>query len=310
MLRFVFTDIYDKELIAYPLSVTINMEEGVPADDLTATFCYFESDELKGVKVYDESEVVFTGVVDEQITSSFERGDILKINARSMAAVLLDNESVPVSYNHPSTSVIESRHIKPFGIRASEELSDTYFGTHTVLKGESNYKAVESFCKKVYNTTPRINNSGEFCFDGVNKGENVVFSNDGKGIDYCEFSENIKRCEPISKVRIKVVNSSGYHSVVENEDAIKRGIVRERYLNAVLTDTPAIYAQSMIKNSNKKAYCVTLLCKGQHVGAFGCNAVIKDSIKGELDNLYVSAVRYQINNDKEVTTITLKRKDI
>lgn len=310
MLRFVFTDIYDNELSQYPLSTTINMEEDVPADDLTAIFRFFESAELKSVVVYDEDKVIFTGVIDEQITVSSKKGSQVKINSRSMAALLLDNESVPISYNQPDTAVIESRHILPFGIRAENGYNDTYFGTHTVQKGESNYKAVDDFSKKVYNSSIRVKESGELCFSGINKSESVVFSNSKNGINYCELTESIRRCEPISKVRIKVVNSSGYHSVVENESAVKRGIVRERYLNAVLTDTPAMYARLMINNSNKKAYSITLVCKGQYVGVFGCNAVVKDSIKGEIDNLYVSCVRYQLGANGETTTLTLKRKDV
>ncbi len=310
MLSFVFTDIYDNTLNQYPLSVTINMEEDVPADSLFATFKYFESSELKTVKVYDDTTVVFTGVVDEQVTKSSEKGDFLSISARSLAALLLDNESVPISYNNPSTAVISQRHLKPFSIRSTENLSDTYFGTHTVYKGESNYKAVDGFSKKVYKNTVRVNENGELSFSGIAKNKSVVFSNTQEGIPYHSFAENIKRCEPVSKVRIKVVNSSGYHTVVENKSAIKKGIVRERYLNAVLTDTPAVYAQSIIKNSNKKAYELSLKCKGQRLDTFGCDAVVEDSPKGELTGLYVSSVRYEQNGSKETTVVTLKRKEV
>lgn len=310
MLNFVFTDIYDEEHSVYPVSVTVNMDEGVPADDLLATFHRFTSSQLKSVVVYDENSVVFTGIVDEQITLSNESSEYIKISARSMAAVLLDNESVPISYNYPSVSVIEERHLKPFSVKVSENLSDTYFGTHTVLKGESNYKAVESFANKVYSKSVRVNEKGELSFFGAKKDKSVVFSNDGSGISYYGFCENIKRCEEISKVRIKLINSSGYHSVVENEDAVKRGVVRERYLNCVLTDTPATYAQSMIKNGSKKAYSITLSCEGQHLSTFGCDATVLGSICGDIKNLYVSSIRYALSDKKEVTVITLKRKEV
>ncbi len=310
MLNFVFTDIYDKEHSVYPVSVTINMDEDVPADDLLATFHYFTATQLKSVVVYDENDVVFSGIVDEQITQSDSSDEYTKISARSMAAVLLDNESVPVSYNYPSVSVIEERHLKPFKVKANGRLSDTYFGTHTVLKGESNYKAVESFANKLYSSSVRVNQKGELSFFGSKNDESVVFSNDEKGISYHGFCENIKRCEEISKVRIKLSNSSGYHSIVENEDAVKRGVQRERYLNCVLTDTPASYAQSMIKNGSKKAYSITLNCEGQHLSTFGCNATVLGSICGDIENLYVSSIRYALNDKKEVTVITLKRKEV
>lgn len=310
MLRFIMTDIFENKIEQYPLSCTINMEEDVPADSLFASFHFFECNELKSVEVYDKDELIFKGLVDEQLTRINENGDFIELSARNMASILLDNESVPVSYNNPSTAVIKKKHLSPFLMDTKEQTNDTYFGNLTVLKGESNYKALESFCKKVYKKIVRVEKTGEVSFNGIKKDKTVCFSNDNKGIAYQEFSENIKRCEDISKVKIKVVNSSGYHTVVENKDAVKRGIVRERYLNAVLTDTPVVFAQTMINKAKQKSYLISLKCKGQQLGVFGCDALVKDRKKGELSNLYVSSVRYSLNSKGETTAVTLKRKDV
>lgn len=311
MLSFEFVDINDNVVqINDPYTLSINMEENVPCDDMVAVFAHVPCDELKSVRVYDNDTLVFSGIVDEQQRISTDDGAFLKIVARSMAAHLVDNESVPVSYMHPSVSVIENRHTKPFGVRVTGERDTTYFGTQTVKKGDTNWQAVEDFAKNVYMNTPRINQSAELDFSGVQNDTLSFFSNNGDGIRYTTLTENIKRCEEISTVRIKVTNSSGYHSVIENADAISRGIKRERYLNSVLTDTPAIYADSMIKNGRKKSYEITLSCIGQHMSVFGNCAVVKDSVCGEIDRLYVSAVRYRLSAKQEVTTVTLKRKDV
>lgn len=311
MLSFEFLDINDNVVqINDPYTLNINMEENVPCDDMTAVFDYAPCDEFKSVRVYDNDTLLFSGIVDEQQRISTDSGTFLKIVARSMAAHLVDNESVPISYMHPSVSVIESRHLRPFGVRVTGERDTTYFGTQTVKKGDTNWQAVEDFAKNVYMNTPRVNQNGELDFCGVQNDTLSVFSNNGDGIRYTKFSENIKRCEEISTVRIKVTNSSGYHSTVENADALKRGIKRERYLNAVLTDTPAVYADSMIKNGRKKSYEITLVCVGQHMSVFGNCAVVRDSMCGEIKNLYVSAVRYRLSAKEEVTTVTLKRKDV
>lgn len=310
MLTFEFLDINDNVvLINDPYTLNINMEENVPCDDMTAVFAYVDCDELKSVKVCDNDTVVFCGVVDEQQRISSESGAFLKIVARSMAAHLVDNESVPISYMHPSISVIENRHTKPFGISIAGEHDNTYFGTQTVKKGDTNWQAVEDFSKNVYMSTPRVNANGELILGGVQNDTLTVFSNNGGGIRYTQFKENIKRCEEISTVRIKVTNSSGYHSTVENADALRRGIKRERYLNAVLTDTPATYADSMIRNGRKKSYEITLKCIGQHMSVLGNRAKVLDSMCGNIDSLYVSAVRYQLSVKEEVTIITLKRKE-
>lgn len=311
MLRFVFTDIFDNELIAdTPVSMTVNMEEGVPADDMTAVFVRFDTDELKDVRILDDDTVVFTGIVDEQQTICNEKGEFIKVVARSMAARLLDNESVPISYTHPCTDVIASRHLIPFGVRVSDDKNTTYFGTQTVLKGATNWQAVEDFSKNAFSTVPRVNEKGELEFETDKKREQVVFSNTGEGIRYLSFTESVKRCEEISSVRIKVTNACGYNSVVENKDAVNRKILRERYLNAVLTDTPAEFADRMIKNGRAKAYSVTLQCVGQCLKIFNNSAVIKDSVCGEIDGLYISSIRYQLSSDKDITTVTLKRKEV
>ncbi len=312
MLSFVFTDIYNEKVtVKNPLSMTVNIEQGVPADDMTAVFPYFSANELKDVVVYKNDKVVFTGVVDEQQSICSAYGQFKKIAARSMAALLLDNESEPVSYNNPSSYVIASRHALPFGVKLTDTSVDTYFGVQTVQKGSTNWQAIEDFSKNVYMTTPRVNERGELSFKGIESEKEVVFSNSSQdGISYTEFTQNIKRCEEISRVCIKVTNSCGYHSVVENPDAINRGIDKVRYLNSVLTDTPAVYADNMIKNSRKKAYVVTLECPGCHLDVFANSARITDSICGEIDSLYVCSVHYTLNHKEDVTKITLKRKDV
>lgn len=311
MLSFIFTDINDNEIkVDAPLTLTVNMEENVPADDMVAVFPFFDCEQLKDVRVKSGDTVVFTGIVDEQQSVCTDNTKYIKIVARSMAAKLIDNESVPISYMHPSVSVIEARHTKPFGVKVISDSDTTYFGTQTVLKGETNWKAVEDFSKNAYSKVPRVNERGELDFSGVIKDEEVVFSNAGDGIRYTSFTENIKRCEEISAVRIKVTNSSGYHTVVENEDALSRGIQRERYLNAVLTDTPAAFADNMIKNGRAKAYTITLECNGQHLSTFGKSARVLGSICGDIENLYVSSIRYQLSTKSDVTVLTLKRKEV
>ncbi|MCR5652877.1 MAG: hypothetical protein K6F88_03660, partial [Ruminococcus sp.] len=49
------------------ISLSINQEENVPADDLSVTLAYdSELPELYGLKLKDNEETVFSGIVDEQ----------------------------------------------------------------------------------------------------------------------------------------------------------------------------------------------------------------------------------------------------
>lgn len=310
MLRFDFTDIDDNKVVVNnPLSMSINIEENVPADDMVVTFACFAVKELKSVVVYDDDAVVFTGVVDEQQILSNEKGEFVKIVCRSMAAMLLDNESVPVSYYQPSSEVIALRHIRPYGLTLKDSENVTYFSNQTVHKGDSNYRAVEDFSKNMFSSTPRINAHGEVEFKSEIKDPVCVFSNNGDGIAYVDFCESIKRCEEISCVRIKLTNSCGYNSVVENDDAIKRGVVRERCINSLYTQTPAECAKNMIVNGREKSYNITLKCPKRHLELFMRKACVKDRKCTFSSNLYVSSLRYQLDNNTDMTTVVLKRKE-
>lgn len=311
MLKFIFTDVDKNEVVfENPIKLSLNMDENVPADDMSVLFLYREVCELCDVRVFCDDEVVFTGVVDEQQHLMSAGGEFLKITARSLAAKLLDNESVPISYNHPSTSTVLKNHVSPFSIK-SEPHERTSYSTQTVKKGYTNWQAVEDFSKNAYGTTPRVNVLGELVFEKTDDSGCVVFSPfDEKGaVRYLSFVSCIKRCEELSKVKIKAVNCGGYTSVVENKDAINRHIQRERYLNSVLTQTPVQYAQQMIDNAKQKAYYITLKCSGPVLSVFLKNAKVKLFDNKEMNNLYVSSISYNLSKNDDSTTITLKRKE-
>lgn len=311
MLSFIFTDINDREItLTNPLNLSINMEENVPAHDMCVSFLYTDTHELVSVTMTDENNVLFVGVVDEQIRVCDDSGDYLKIVARSMAAKLLDNESVPISYTHPTKEVILKNHANVVSVYCDDTEDDTYFGVQTVRKGFTNWQAVEDFSKNMYHTTPMVSELGILSFENPKKDITTVFSNSGDGVKFQSFYECKKRCEEISKVRIKATNSGGYHTVVENEDACNRKIQRERYLNAVFTNTPVVYAKNMIESSKKKSYYITLKCVGCHIGSFMGGACVKLSDAKMIKDLYVSSVRYNLSNNTDMTTIMLKRKEV
>lgn len=310
MLRFYFTDIYDNELtVTDVISLDINIEEDVPADDMRAKFSYFECDELKSVVVYSDEQVVFTGVVDEQQVIKDIKGEYVKVVARSLASLLLDNESMPVGYTNPGTNLMLRRHLSPFGLKLKSDSERAFYGIQLVLKGDSNYKTVQDFSKKVYGGNPRVNEKGELCFPEKSESAPLVFCDSGQGINYFSYQKNIRRCDEISSVKIKLMGQPDYSAEVVNKNAKSRGIMRQRYLDAYKTDTPAVYAQKMIDNSKKKAFVLTLSCMGRHLGILLKDAIVADSVYGKTDKLYVSALRYSLSENGEYTVVSLKRKD-
>ena len=117
MLTFIIKDVQGREInLHHPLKVSLMTEDGVPADSLRAVFSvYGNVTALYSAEVYNAQEMLFFGYIDEQTTEWGENGTILTISARSMAAILLDNEARPQTYIKPSMPLLMQRHFTPLG---------------------------------------------------------------------------------------------------------------------------------------------------------------------------------------------------
>ena len=309
MLRFFLMDIDGiTHTLTRPLSLTIRMDESIPADDCYVVFAYEPKGELKDIRIMDDDGLVFVGIVDEQEHFIHEKGRFLRISARSLAARLLDNEAMPECYNHPSAKLIYERHVAPFGIKRTEDDDAVYYGEQQVNKGMSQWTVLKNFCVACYSAIPRIGADGVLWMKGVADRGSVCFSDEGDGVVYTEISEKIKRCEEISRVNIKV-NGDGYLYQMDHTEAIRRGIRRERYLNAVLASTPMTCADTMIQNGRNASYAVRLRCPGMLTAKMGCEAVVKNRLLGNIGGLYVSSVSYHMDQNGGTSTITLKRRN-
>ena len=307
MLRCELTDVNGKtHKMPQLLSLQVDVDEGVPADALYALFPYAPTAELCKITLYDGDKPIFIGVIDEEEHIFGSRGTYFKISARSPAAHLLDNEAMPCEYDHPSLSMMYERYVKPFGIGLGTDSDEVFFGEQRVTKGTSCWKGLKTFCIACYLTPPRISSVGVLYPKGLEHDETTVFGRDG--VPYTQLREVKKRCEEISAVRVKASNSGTYSLVIENHAAKDRGVRRERYLNAVLTESPMKCADAMIDNGDVKSYAVYLRCKGCLLGTEGNRAVISDPVLGDRDDLYISAVHYRMNGDGAYSNITLKRR--
>ena len=311
MLSYVATDISGREIILpKALSAVLSMDEDVPADALYAVFPYTKLRELKAISVYENSKLFFVGTVDEEERVVDPAGEYLRMSARSPAAYLLDNEAVPESYNHPSARMIYERHAKPYGIALGDGDDETYFGELDVTKGESRWSAIRSFCNACYSRAPRVSADGVLYMKGVRSKGRVVFGGDVGEFRYTKLTESVKRCEELSRVRVKLSAADGYIHTVDDPDAIARGIVRERCLNAMTTDTPLKCADTMLENSRKKAYSLTLTCPGILPDILGCEADVRADISDKGGELYVSSLKYRVDSHGESTVAVLKRRNV
>ena len=307
MLRCVFRDIKGQRVIMPRLlSLQVNVDENVPADSLYAVFPCMATDELVGVTLYDGDKPLFIGVVDEEERERGAQGNFLKVSARSLAGLLLDNEAMPCVYEHPSLSLIYERYVKPYGIALDGDDDAFCFGEQSVTKGSSCWRVLKKFCNACYSSTPRVSSVGVLYPKGISRGRVTDFGEGG--ICYTALREIGKRCEEISTVYVKTSNVGTYSLPVKNPSAAARGVRRERYLNAVLTESPMRCADAMIANGSAKAYEIRLRCPSCLLGREGDRAILRDAVIGERNDLMISAVHYRMTADGEVSSVTLKRR--
>ncbi|MCH5303401.1 MAG: hypothetical protein J1E41_00935 [Ruminococcus sp.] len=309
MLSFNFTDISGHILsLTNPIYIVINQDENIPADDLSVTFPFIRNaPELCSVEVTDGNSVVFKGIVDEQQNISTEKNAYTKIVVRSMAAMLLDNESKPVSYTNPSTSVIFNRHLYP-------NLISEYRGEELVLndsfnisKGMTDWQAFSSFCIKAFGRVPRIDADGTANFSGVTSDKNIKFSNID-GIKYNSIKENKKRCKLISEVYVKTSQSDIYDTVIVNKDVKNRMVERKRYLDASVSDSLTL-ADTMLRNAALSSVEVTVETPIRLLNVLGAGVSIEDNNLGTISGLKVSSIYYSQTPQGEKTILMLKKEN-
>lgn len=297
------------------IRVEINSEYGVPADDMTVTFSggvpldlwkiYAVQDGFEALKeAKAENGVLFAGIVDE-VTARYDGAERkVTVYARSMAALLLDNECEPGQYIDPTSDVIAAKHILPFGIcecTAQKVKSKRTGGTMTLMRGQSHWAAVNTFCRTFLSSVPRIDFTGRFRTDTYLEGEDIVFDNES-GVFFSQASVKVKRCKRISKV---FARTSGGMVTVSNERAAEDGIVRERRIDLSDSRTGTLSdADRIIEKGEEGALTVSLLCSGYLGDAVGRGAYVSlPEVNG--GRLLVYKTKYVESGGSGRTTVTL-----
>lgn len=313
----IFAGICDGEVVELEnaLTVEINQELGVPADDMTVTFAYggeFPSiyriyaidsrlDDID--KAIEENNVIFSGVVDEIILSADTSCATVTVYARSLAALLIDNECKPSEYVNPSLSVIYYKHLLPFGITLEDKTVNCKSGTLTLHKGSSHYKVLEAFCSDFLGTVPRIDNKGVCHTDCTDTSEGLSFDNE-KGITFEYVSICDNRYSRISKVFVNV-NGSDYDTTVNDSEAENMGIVRQRYLSLLNSKTGTLSdADEIIENGKGDSFSVVLKSNERIINKLGCKASV--SVAQCIGREFiVKSIKYTANSNGEATRIKL-----
>lgn len=304
MMKYVLTDISENEYVFFnPKSVTLIREKYVPADSLDVLFLSNMSEiEFAEIAVFDGKKCIFRGIVDEQVETVSDSGFLLEINARSLAALLLDNEAMPQSCCLPNMQLFMERNFSRLGFNKYIGVDNPKSGSMSITKGTSEWSVLEQYCKKFLDTYPRVNEDGVIDISGGESETTVLTNNDKNRV--ISLSRVKKRCEVISEYRVRTLRGNGYEMIIGNNNADRLNINSVRYLNTVDNRNVGIAScYENIEESNRLYETARIVVSGRLLVNVGDLIVLPDY---GLKNLKVVKMRYEVDGDKELTRLEVE----
>ena len=299
-------------LLENALTVEINSELGVPADDMTVSFSCDSVPHLRriyaakdGASSLEQARargaLLFAGIVDEQVTSVEPFGSTVTVYARSLAALPLDNECESGQYVDPTLEVMFKKHLERFGIKSGSKLRKSCSGgVMNISKGQSHYAAVRKFCTVFLGTIPRVDSVGVFRSDVYETGETVVFGSGG--VDFIGMTVRERRCVRVSCV---TAVSNGGVIRVRNRGAEGDGIIREKRISLLDSSTGTLSdADSIIKSGERKRLTVSLRCVGMLGDIVGSKAKLDRDGFSTLSFVVVKT-KYKAGQGGDTTDVVL-----
>ena len=288
-------------------SVNLKREESAPCDQLEIVFLCEITSQISEILLTDSKGEIFRGVVDEQIVSYSDKVQT-KIVARSMEALLVDNEACPEVFHNPSSALIFSRYAKVGAIKTFPDDNRFFEGTLKVYKGDSLYTVLKKFCEKVYGVAPFVKGN-ELCVFSEDKESEVLFSDAlNSGVPFKELEVKHLPCEIISRVNIKTHPDGNYDRILRNED-LSCDLPRVRFVDASsLSSSDIKSAERLIAQSVRRSTELSLVAKGRHSELLRKAAKVETK-RGVYEGFYVSSLKYTLKNRQEQTLLTLRRKE-
>lgn len=170
-----------------------------------------------------EGERVFTGVVDEYACVFDAQGGRLELSGRGMAALLLDNEALPVEYQQATWADIMADHVTPYGIGTVGGTGLMSVSTFHVTSGVSEWSVVEEYLRYYNGMTPRFDRLGRLLLDPPEDGETLVVD-DTVAVSALEYRQD--RYGVLSQVVVRHRTSGVGQTVTDQEFTAQGGQAR------------------------------------------------------------------------------------
>lgn len=257
--------IYDKsgaETRLPPLiSWDICIGSGEPCDAFEICFAFERSllKKLRAANAFtakDGTETVFSGCIDEYEVRLTGSGATVSVCGRSKAALLFDNEAEAAEYTAISAELLLSRHVTPYGIKASNGGGLKTLSGFSVSQGESEWSVVKRYCSLCGASEPRFDPKGVLLL-GEHSGKKHSIDDT---YPITSIIHRDKRYGMISEVLVKN-RSTGAKYGVRNQSFIDRGGSARRIIGVPKktgADAMRYTAVYQIKQSARDKFTLTL----------------------------------------------------
>lgn len=300
--------------LVLPLPVTLECSCAcdIPADSFYGVFPALglaPCGELATLRMELDGLTVFDGLVDEQTLSKNSGGVFLTIKARGRACMLLDNEAVPQMMYRANLWDIYNKCAKQYGFEGIVYSSNPTLSSFVIAKGQSEWQALDSFCKQALGVSPYI--SGNYIVAKSRPaGRPLLFSNTAAGgtalsaVQVCN-----KRYPVISKVILKS-ESRLYDTAVTNPEAEHLQIKRKRYISPPKDwgGNLRTGAEQLIRSSMLKKLLVTVTLPSLTRVDPGDRVTVTDSA-ASYSGLMAHEVTYRASGAGFTTTVALVLPD-
>jgi hypothetical protein len=287
--------------LEHPLSITLTKDEEEPADHFTGTFAVSERvASLSGWNVYEEDgTLLFGGIVDEQTHTVSDGGAVMTLRARSLAALLLDNESMPQTYENPSLPQLFEEHGAVYGLSSVQGKRSRYGWTYVIGKGVSEWQVFWDFCIYCIGIEPRVTPDG--VLDVTERTDLPTHRFGGGGIDYTALE--YCRCpqKQLRQLHLQEAAGEGYNETLLDLSAISQGIQRTRYVTAANWQV-----RRTLRSARRQSDRLVLTCPQLGSVALGDLAEVHHPILGDFQNYSVAGVTYHQSSSGALWTVTLQ----
>ena len=311
-LLFTFYDLSDNTYtLQHPIEFEIVKSYDSPAQSFEGIFpCDADYPEFYRMQVSLNGNILFKGRLDEQTETHNDQGRRLTIMARSLGALLLDNEALPQTYTNVYLSDLFDEHIRPYGFTSLTAPQDVFFNQYQVVKGMSGWEVFYNFFRSSALGLAYVDDDDNIiCQFGPPMGETYTFSNlSDTAMHYSSLKVTRNRYSDISKYVIR--NSEGvYDSSYISPNTVSWKLNRTRYLIpspefSLFENAPRQEAILRIRRAHMGRFVVTLTYPGIFTAKVGDRINLNTGLH-EYTGLFAHQVRMRMSAAGMTTTYTL-----